>query len=58
MYMVVNKFLSADVKTWVKTLHIDSLVRLQCYGAETLGNRIYVRGETLRLLLVLCTGPF
>jgi hypothetical protein len=29
MYMVVNQFLSADVKTWVKTLHIDSLVRLQ-----------------------------
>jgi Retrotransposon gag protein len=27
--MVVNKFLSADVKTWVKTLHIDSWVRLQ-----------------------------
>jgi Retrotransposon gag protein len=29
MYMVVNKFLSADLKTWVKTLHIDSWVRLQ-----------------------------
>ena len=29
MYMVVNQFLSADVKTWVKTLHIDSWVRLQ-----------------------------
>jgi hypothetical protein len=29
MYMVVNQFLSADVKTWVKTLHIDSCVRLQ-----------------------------
>jgi hypothetical protein len=29
MYMVVNKFLSADVKRWVKTLHIDSWVRLQ-----------------------------
>jgi hypothetical protein len=28
MYMVVNQFLSADVKTWVKTLHIDSWVRL------------------------------
>jgi hypothetical protein len=27
--MVTNQFLSADVKTWVKTLHIDSLVRLQ-----------------------------
>jgi hypothetical protein len=26
------------------------------YGAETLGNNIYVRRETLRLLLVL--GPF
>jgi hypothetical protein len=29
MYMVVNQFLSADVKTWVKALHIDSWVRLQ-----------------------------
>jgi hypothetical protein len=29
IYMVVNQFLSADVKTWVKTLHIDSCVRLQ-----------------------------
>jgi hypothetical protein len=29
MYMVVSQFLSADVKTWVKTLHIDSWVRLQ-----------------------------
>jgi Retrotransposon gag protein len=29
MYMVVNQLLSADVKTWVKTLHIDSWVRLQ-----------------------------
>jgi hypothetical protein len=29
MYMVVNQFLSADVKTWVKTIHIDSWVRLQ-----------------------------
>jgi Retrotransposon gag protein/Zinc knuckle len=29
MYMVVCQFLSADVKTWVKTLHIDSWVRLQ-----------------------------
>jgi Retrotransposon gag protein len=29
MYMVVNEFLSADVKTWLKTLHIDSWVRLQ-----------------------------
>jgi Retrotransposon gag protein len=29
MYLVVNQFLSADVKTWVKTLHIDSWVRLQ-----------------------------
>jgi hypothetical protein len=29
MYMVVNQFLSADVKTWVKTLHIDSWVRLR-----------------------------
>jgi Retrotransposon gag protein len=29
MYMVVNQFLSADVKTWVKTLHVDSWVRLQ-----------------------------
>jgi Retrotransposon gag protein/Zinc knuckle len=29
MYMVVNQFLSADVKTWVKTLHLDSWVRLQ-----------------------------
>jgi hypothetical protein len=28
-----------------------------CYGAET-GNNIYVRRETLRLLLVFCTGPF
>jgi Retrotransposon gag protein len=27
--MVVNQFLSADVKSWVKTLHIDSWVRLQ-----------------------------
>jgi hypothetical protein len=29
IYMVVNQFLSADVKTWVMTLHIDSWVRLQ-----------------------------
>jgi hypothetical protein len=29
MYMVVCLFLSADVKTWVKTLHIGSWVRLQ-----------------------------
>jgi hypothetical protein len=29
MYMVVCQFLSADVKTWVNTLHIDSWVRLQ-----------------------------
>jgi Retrotransposon gag protein len=29
MYMVVNQFLSADFKTWVKTLHIESWVRLQ-----------------------------
>jgi hypothetical protein len=29
MYMVVNQFLSADVKTLVKTLHIDYWVRLQ-----------------------------
>jgi Retrotransposon gag protein len=29
MYMVVNQFLSADVRTWVKTLHIDSWVRFQ-----------------------------
>jgi Retrotransposon gag protein len=29
MYMVVSQFLSADVKTWVKTLHMDSWVRLQ-----------------------------
>jgi hypothetical protein len=29
IYMIVNQFLSADVKTWVKTLHIDSWVRLQ-----------------------------
>jgi hypothetical protein len=29
MYMVVNQFLYADIKTWVKTLHIDSWVRLQ-----------------------------
>jgi hypothetical protein len=28
MYMAVNQFLSADVKTWVKTLHIDSWVQL------------------------------
>jgi hypothetical protein len=28
MYMVVNQFQFADVKTWVKTLHIDSWVRL------------------------------
>jgi hypothetical protein len=28
-YMIVNQFLSADVKTWVKTLDIDSWVRLQ-----------------------------
>jgi hypothetical protein len=31
---------------------------LWCYGAETVGNNIYVRRETLRLLLVFCTGPF
>jgi hypothetical protein len=29
MYMVVNQLLSTDVKTWVKTLHIDSWVRLR-----------------------------
>jgi hypothetical protein len=29
MYMVVFQFLSADVKMWVKTLNIDSWVRLQ-----------------------------
>jgi hypothetical protein len=29
MYMVVNQFLSAAVKSWVKILHIDSWVRLQ-----------------------------
>jgi hypothetical protein len=29
MYMVVYQFQSADVKTWVKTLHIYSWVRLQ-----------------------------
>jgi hypothetical protein len=29
MYMVVNQFLYADGKTWAKTLHIDSWVRLQ-----------------------------
>jgi hypothetical protein len=29
MHMVVNQFLSADFKKWVKTLHIDSWVRLQ-----------------------------
>jgi Retrotransposon gag protein/Zinc knuckle len=29
MYMVVNQFLSADVKTWVKTIHLDSWVRLR-----------------------------
>jgi hypothetical protein len=30
----------------------------RCYGAKTLGNNIYVRRETLRLLIVFCTGPF
>jgi hypothetical protein len=35
MYMVVNQFLSAKVKTWVKTLHIDSWVRLQKEMIET-----------------------
>jgi hypothetical protein len=29
MYMVLCQSLSADVKTWVKTLHIDSWGRLQ-----------------------------
>jgi hypothetical protein len=29
MYMIVNQFLSADVKTWVKTLRVESWVRLQ-----------------------------
>jgi Retrotransposon gag protein len=29
MYMVVSQFLSAEAKTWGKTLHIDSWVRLQ-----------------------------
>jgi hypothetical protein len=29
MYMVICQLLSTDVKTWVKTLHKDSLVRLQ-----------------------------
>jgi hypothetical protein len=27
--MVFNQFLSSDVKTWVKTLRIESWVRLQ-----------------------------
>jgi hypothetical protein len=30
----------------------------QCYDAETLGNKFYVRREFKRLLLVSCTGPF
>jgi hypothetical protein len=29
MYMALNKFLSADLKTWVKTLLIESFVRLK-----------------------------
>jgi hypothetical protein len=29
MYMVVCQFLSSDVNSWVKTLHIDSWVRFQ-----------------------------
>jgi hypothetical protein len=29
MYVVVNQFRSADVRTWVKTLHIDSWVRFK-----------------------------
>jgi hypothetical protein len=29
MHMVVNQFMYNDAKTWVKTLHIDSWVRLQ-----------------------------
>jgi hypothetical protein len=29
MYMVVNQFLCADIKTLMKTIHIDSWVRLQ-----------------------------
>jgi hypothetical protein len=29
-----------------------------CYGAETLGNKFYMRREPLRSLLVFCTGPF
>jgi hypothetical protein len=28
------------------------------YGAETIGNKFYVRRETLRLLLVVCTVLF
>jgi hypothetical protein len=28
-----------------------------CYGAETLGDKVYVRRETFRLLLLSCTGP-
>jgi hypothetical protein len=33
-------------------------IGMACYGAETLGNKFYVRRKTLRLLLVFCTGPF
>jgi hypothetical protein len=29
MYMALNKFMSPDLKTWVKTLRIESCVRLQ-----------------------------
>jgi hypothetical protein len=30
----------------------------QCNGVETLRDKFYVRRETLRPLLVFCTGPF
>jgi Retrotransposon gag protein len=40
MYMVFSKFLSADVKSWVKTLHIDSWVHLQKEMIENYVDRL------------------
>jgi hypothetical protein len=31
---------------------------LKCYGVETLRDKFDVRVETLRVLLVICSGPF
>jgi hypothetical protein len=33
-------------------------IGMACCGAKTIGNKFYVRKTKLRLLQVLCTGPF